>query len=201
LIHLNNYDLIDEEDKLENCQIIKSEYPKRGELLPYYYYYKNNFFKKAVIIHDSVFIQKYIDFSDNNDIKFLWNFGPVHDDSICELNLISKLKNNDDLLKIFNGDKWSGCFGVMSTIKYDFLLKIQEKYDFFNLLNYIDKRIDRCSLERIFAFICYNENIVNDTYFGNIHKYIKWGYTYNKYINNINNYKNNKEIIKVWSGR
>ena len=36
----------------KNIMVIKSEYPGRGELLPYYYFYKNKFFENAVILHD-----------------------------------------------------------------------------------------------------------------------------------------------------
>ena len=51
--------------KLYKTQIIKSEFPGRGELLPYYYYSKKKFFDTAVIIHDSVFINKKLDFNHN----------------------------------------------------------------------------------------------------------------------------------------
>jgi hypothetical protein len=44
--------------ELYKVTIINCEYPKRGELLPYYYYLKNKLFDTAVIIHDSVFINK-----------------------------------------------------------------------------------------------------------------------------------------------
>ena len=58
---------------LKNTIIINSEYKGRGELLPYIYYLRYNFFNKAIIIHDSVFINSYIDFSIDN-YKFLWEF-------------------------------------------------------------------------------------------------------------------------------
>ena len=44
---------------LYNSMIIKSEYPKRGEFLPYYYFLKTKFCDTAVILHDSIFIKKY----------------------------------------------------------------------------------------------------------------------------------------------
>ena len=57
----SNYDFI---SKIEyaNTFVIRGEYPGRGELLPYYYYLTNKLFDTAVIIHDSVFINNYIDF-------------------------------------------------------------------------------------------------------------------------------------------
>jgi hypothetical protein len=45
---------------------IKSEFPKRGEFLPYYYYYKHNFFNRAIVLHDSMEIVQYYDY---NNIK------------------------------------------------------------------------------------------------------------------------------------
>ena len=46
---------------LYKTTIINSEYPKRGELLPYFYYLQNKLFDTAVIIHDSVFINARLD--------------------------------------------------------------------------------------------------------------------------------------------
>ena len=47
---------------LINAEIIKSEFPGRGELLPYIYLLKYRWFKTAFIIHDSVFFNKPIYF-------------------------------------------------------------------------------------------------------------------------------------------
>ena len=54
----SNDEFVKSDYNYQNVIIIKSEYPGRGELLPYYYFYKNNFFNNAVIIHDSVFFHK-----------------------------------------------------------------------------------------------------------------------------------------------
>ena len=58
--------------EMTNVTIIQSEYPKRGELLPYYYFLKEAWFDTAVILHDSVFIQAPIKFDKPN--FFLWHF-------------------------------------------------------------------------------------------------------------------------------
>ena len=52
---------LETEKDLINTTIIQSEYPGRGELLPYLYFLKLKPFTKACIIHDSVFINKKID--------------------------------------------------------------------------------------------------------------------------------------------
>jgi hypothetical protein len=49
------------EINLYKTTIIKSEFPKRGEFLPYYYFLHYKFFDIAVFIHDSVFINQYVD--------------------------------------------------------------------------------------------------------------------------------------------
>ena len=58
----SNYEFIKEFVPLENIEIIQSEYPKRGELLPYIYYLKYRWFENAVIIHDSTFFHKRVQF-------------------------------------------------------------------------------------------------------------------------------------------
>jgi hypothetical protein len=194
----SNYSFIDNQDFLINCTIINSEFPKRGELLPYIYIYKNKFFDTAIIIHDSVFIQNYIDFTNYNNVKFLWDFEKKTFDDVNYIKfLISKLNYSDKILEVYDNADWKGCFGVMSVIKYDFLKHIIEKYNMLNLIDYITERDHRCCLERIFAIICYVENLTTESYFNKIHDYIPWMYTFEEYKNN----KINKDIIKVWTGR
>ena len=50
-------------EEYKNITIVESEYPRRGELLPYYYFYKNKYFDNAIIIHDSVFFQCKLSFN------------------------------------------------------------------------------------------------------------------------------------------
>lgn len=191
---------------ISNCDLIVSDFPKRGELLPYYYLINKNLFKKAIIIHDSTFINKYIDFFNISDIKFIWHFTHEWDDIEQELNMINILENNLCIIDLFNNkDKWFGCFGVQSVIDYDFINNIQNKYNIFKLLDYIDSREKRMNLERIFSVICCLEKknlYKNISLYGKIHHFIHWGYTYERYEedyknNNIENY----DLIKVWSGR
>lgn len=192
--------LLDDGIVLDNVEIIKSEYPGRGELLPYYYFYKNHYADKAVIIHDSVFINQYVDFSKINDnVNILWHFNHYHDKADDEKNIIKQLKNSDKLLEFYDkGDKWMIAFGVMSFIKWDFVVQLQEKYDLFNLLHVIKTRYDRMCLERIFGLLCHIENnnlIENPSLFGppifdmvydKYEKGLEWGET---------------KMIKVFTGR
>ena len=198
--------------ELINCEIIESEFPKRGEILPYYYFYKNKFFEKAIIIHDSTFIQQYIDFNLYEDVRFIWHFEHNWDNEIREIELLKFLDLSSSSLETLYKDKnkWKGCFGCQSIISYGFLQNIAEKYNIFKLLDFIDSREKRMHFERIFGFLCciekdkYNNyNYNNSTsIFGSIHEYIKWGYTFEKYLYDVNHKNINKyKIIKVWSGR
>jgi len=206
------------EIKTENLQIINSEYPGRAELLPYYYFLKfNNKFDTAIILHDSVFIQKYIDFTKINKYNIcLWNFNPnidkIHQNIIEQKELINNLRNSEKLLKLYDEkNKWSGCFGVMSIIKIDFLQMIEEKYKILNLLPLIKTRNDRMNLERVFGLIISYENKKKDSLIGNIHKFQKYYYNNKKYWKDydFNQYKKEKkenqlpkvDMIKVFSGR
>ena len=203
----SNFVKNDDENILENCVIIESEYKGRGELLPYYYFYKNKFFDKAIIIHDSVFIQQELNIDEEQEVQFLWHVNDHCWNNVeKEKELIMYLDNNDELLELYNNNKlWNICFGVMSFIQYDFLKIIAEKYNLFNLLEYVTSRSDRCCLERIFGLLCSNENknlINNNTFFGNIFTYKEcFFYTYEKYLLDVENNDTNLQCVKIWSGR
>ena len=201
--------------QLENTIIIKSEYTKRGEILPYYYYLQNKLFERAVILHDSVFIQKYIDFEADLENKFLWSFLHKWDDSNNEKKLIHHLNDNTTLLSFHDKKKkWHGCFGCMSVISHDFLTIINKKYNIIsNLIDKIQCRNDRMHFERIFALVFTYENELTNSVFGDIHEYIKnnnfgytWGYDYNNYSYIKTQMVESHDliplhIIKIWSGR
>lgn len=189
----SNYDFV---TKMEpyNTTVIQSEYPKRGELLPYYYYLTNKLFDTAVIIHDSVFINAHIDFSVEN-YKMLWCFNHNWDQIEDETKMINAI--NDTELKMFYENKyvWKGCFGAMSIIKHDYLMYINNKYDISKLLPHVLERYNRCSFERVIACILQKKQ-VNSTLLGDIHKYMEFGIPFDK----IDDYKH-LPIIKCWTGR
>ena len=194
--------LIDDNSNYEfinNCElyktiIIQSEYPKRGEFLPYYYYLKNKLFDTAVIIHDSVFINKYIDFTVNN-YKIIWDFEHNWDQEQDEIDMI-KIFNDQELLDFYkNKNLWKGCFGSMSIITHEYLTFINNKYDISLLLNKILNRYNRCSFERVIAVLL-QKNCYKPSLLGNIMKYCKFGTKFNK----LNSLKK-LPIIKIWTGR
>jgi hypothetical protein len=196
----SNYKYIIQRE-LYKTTIINTEYPGRGELLPYYYYFKNKLFDIAVIIHDSVFINEYIDFNVEK-YKIIWGFKNNKGDQINDETQMLNLFNDKELMQFYeNKEKWHGCFGGMSIITHDYLTFVNDKYDLSLLLDKVLTRYNRCSFERVIAVLL-QKNYKEVPLLGDIHKYCKWGITFeDKY--NKNNYKKKKHlpIIKVWTGR
>ena len=201
----------------QNVEYIKSEYPARGELLPFIYFLKYKFFENAVIIHDSVFFHKRINFEKlRKPILPLWHFNPDKENEYNFLRIASYL-NNANIVKSFynenkliinlnNTEKWYGVFGVQTFINYDFLVSIQNKYNITNLINAVHCRTDRCSLERIMAILFYIEMPklnIQKSILGNIMKYDSRSYSYNfdDYIDDLKNKRPVKYVVKIWTGR
>lgn len=158
------------EAALHKCTILRTPFQKRGELLPYHYYIINNWFANALIIHDSVFINKYIDFEtiatgdlmSETGCLFLWQFdrGSLYDNRPHDISLINNINNiarRSDLLNVYlNPTLWVGCFGVMSFIRRSFLLEINEKYKVSDLIPHVTTRQSRMAMERVFACMVFD---------------------------------------------
>jgi hypothetical protein len=193
----SNYEFIDKDfqDKMTNITVIQSEYPGRGELLPYYYYIRNKMFDTAVILHDSAFINKQINFTVDK-YAMIWEFEHTWDNVVNETRILGYLHNSAELLDYYaKKHLWKGCFGGMSVIKHDFLLELHAKYNFDLLIPHITSREFRMCFERIIACI-FQQNGSSMSLLGNIHKYCPWGINMTmmaslRYL----------PIIKVWSGR
>ena len=192
-------------DELNNTMIIESEFPKRGEFLPYYYYLRTNFCQKVVILHDSIFIKKNINFDGMvSDYKFLIHFGKEHINDPgtfqSQLKLLKSL-NNANLTTFYNKKdegSWSGCFGSMSVITYDFLKQIDDEFHLTRLIPVITQRIDRCAFERILGCILQYKHR-NSSLMGHIVNNLDWSIDFNKYKNHKYNFR--LPIIKVFTGR
>ena len=214
----SNQNYVKSEFDYKNVVVIQSEFPGRGELLPYYYYLKDAFFKNAVIIHDSVFIHKRINFEKFSKIKVLplWHFPADKENVQNTLRISSNLKNNfhirsqlnktDEMVinMNINKQKWRGVFGVQSYINYDFLKYLDMKYGITNMIRSVSCRADRCCLERIFGCLfCTEYNKLNNikSLFGSIFKYQNWGYSYESYEEDISKNRLPKYVVKVWTGR
>jgi hypothetical protein len=196
----SDYSLIDIEfeKELTNTIIVKSQFPRRGELLPYVYFLNGKYFDTAVIINDSVFLNSTVDFSlkPEENYKMLWQFEHNWDEKVNEKKILNELDDKEELLKLYNQPNlWKGCFGSMTVIKHSFLKKIHERHNLYKLIPIITSRPDRCCLERVIACIL-QLNSRNNCIFGDIHAYCKWGVPWeDKWI------LEHLPMIKVWTGR
>lgn len=201
----SNYEYVDTNNNYIDIGLIQSNYHQRGEILPYYYLYIKQLFNRCLIIHDSVFINKYIDFTKYNDeIYYLWHFEHNFNNLIDE-NKMMKILNNEKIIEKYDEKKWYGCFGVQTLISYSFVEKLQNNFKIFDLLKYIDNRSKRMNFERVFSVLCTlldNNIFENESLYGNIHNYMEWGYNYDKYITDENKDILKKyDLIKIWNGR
>lgn len=193
---------------LQNTEIIQNQFPGSGEISPYYYFYKYHWTNKIIFIHDSTILLSKFDEKKINsitDISFLWYFKDHKwDNNITISNKINNLKNKDLLLKTLQHQKWFGCFGVMSIITHDFLTKINQQFNFTNLIKYIKNREDRMDIERIFAICCYSIINKNNFFYICIHDMpFCWelNSNYNKFQSKIIRWKQKANLLKFWSGR
>ena len=216
----SNYSLVKADFNYVNVEVIQSEYPKRGELLPFIYYLRNKWFDKAVILHDSVFISKRINFARIElPVLPLWH-APYDKENLSNvLRLSSLLKNNSFIQHKLSRPKenvlssigsvdtseFNICFGVQCVIKHDFLTRIENKYKISNLIHGVHCRSDRCALERIMGTIFVEECAQLHkcrSLFGNIHSHYKsFKYNYNEYEYDFKHNRPKGIMVKVWTGR
>lgn len=198
---------IENNEILENCEIINSCIPNSRLYTPFYYLIKNliSNYDTAVIIHDSLIINNYINFMDINKVKYLWHFEThLYDNKSLELRQIEHLNNNKELIKLYNELNWHGCLGCMLVIKKNFINEIENKFNLSNLVNIINNKDEAISFERVISILCYYlyPQIKNDiSYCGDIKNMI-WGYSYRQYIKDRDN--NNlitDPLIKLFLGR
>lgn len=189
----SNYEFITDRP-LYKTTVIKSEFHGRGEALPYYYYLRNKLFDTAVIIHDSVFINRPIDFS-TTTYKMLWSFEHLWDQIPDETKMIEAFEDPELLAFYKNKNAWKGCFGGMCVITYNYLMHINAKCDIRKLLDFVKTRYNRCSFERVIACIL-QKDVRNAPLLGDIHDYCRWEITYEE-----REETRHLPLTKVWTGR
>jgi hypothetical protein len=216
----SNQNFIKADFDYQNITIIQSEYPGRGELLPFIYFLKHKWFDNAVILHDSVFIHNRIPFeSITVPVLPLWHHGYDKEHKTNLSRIASCLTNNSKIKYNINGGDnnlsllgpiKTGpiqilCFGCQCYINLVFLEKIQKKYTITNLINVVTCRKDRCGLERIMGLLfCQEFPDLKKTVslFGDIFKhYQSFSYNYDEYIEDFNKKKVPHKFVKVWTGR
>jgi hypothetical protein len=203
-----------------NLTVIQSEFPGRGEFLPYYYLLKYKWFNNAVIIHDSVFIHRRIPFEFFKvQVMPLWHHIYDKENLPNLIRIASVLTNNNELLNKLHGDtnnqllllkqqnnpSFNLCFGVQSYINLKFLESLEKKYTISKLVHVIINRTDRCSLERIMGLLfCQEVSKLKNTksLFGDICLQKKaFNYYYEDYIYDLKKGRVFYPFVKVWTGR
>jgi hypothetical protein len=195
--------------KHRNISIYSSEYPQKGELIPFLYFLKYHWFQRMVFIHDSCFFHKRISF---DKLLFpvmpLWHFNPDYEQTHNIQVQLNQL-NHSRILHTFFEQKntflskrkeWYGTFGLMCIIDYEFLNLLNEKYKLHNLTQVIKNRQHRCGLERTLSILFHKEfPLLKNcpSLLGCIFQYGIWNLKYETYKQN----KYSLPIVKVWSGR
>ena len=194
----SNTAFLDHTHILTNTIIVCSEFPGRGELLPYLYYNKYHWFDRAVILHDSAFINSYIDFSMYCD-QPLWHFdSSIYHGKKRVQRIIDCMRSSRQFDDIYKQHLWSGCFGCMSLISHANVRQLNRRFGYHRLTKTILCRKDRMALERIIGVMFYELiGRSNVSILGNIMEYCQWGYSFDQFICENPNYP----IIKVWTGR
>jgi hypothetical protein len=188
---------------LHNTTLVQSEFPGRGEVLPYYYFLKNKWFDTAIILHDSVFLHQPID-TQVTHYKFLWEFEQAADEPNYIRRVLEQLSNSHELLEFYaNRPAWKGCFGAMTIIAHEFLQFVDSRYSFEKVLAAVHTRENRMAFERVIACM-FQLHHPRETLIGNIHQYADryggWGHPYSSYLRNKDRLPP-LPIFKVWSGR
>jgi len=202
----SNQNFVKADFAYKNTFVVQSEYPGRGELLPYIYFIKNDWFENAVIIHDSVFFHFTFPFEKlTRTFASLWDFGNNDSELYNIRKVASYLKNRNKVIRnIFEwkSNTWLSSQGAQCYINRKFLLYLNNKYSLTNLTDVILNRSDRCALERIIGILIYLETKNVNTIFGDINTLPKAGsYTFDEYINAFNSGMMHHKIVKVWTGR
>ncbi len=169
--------LSDSLSEYENLSVIMSPIKSAGDMCTYKIFLENPIFQKAVIIQDSMMIEKRLENIDKIDsMNYLWYFTNhrvhwhiieepqneynlthgirVHDDAVIDViknQIVNKDFRDFALDNYFNKHTWSGCFGCLTIIDYDFLKIFDEKTGIIDLLlNFNNNRLRRVA-ESIFA--------------------------------------------------
>jgi hypothetical protein len=140
-----------------------------------------------------VFINAYIDLNVTT-YKLLWEFDH-HWDNVEEETRILQTVDSDILDFYPRKHLWKGCFGGMSIIAHEYLTKVNHSYNIGKLLPHITCRNDRYHIERIIGCLLQKYE-KNESVFGNIHEYCRWGITFEEKDN-----YTHLPWIKVWTRR
>jgi hypothetical protein len=199
--------------RLYETEVIQSEFPGAGEILPYYYFLRNKWADTMIFLHDSMFLQRpFKDNELNHSIRFHWHFtSNGFDDQRKIGSYLSLLHNNKELMEFYQNQQstWKGCSGGATIIDHQIVLSLEDKYNVFTLLTMaIKKRKDREAFERIVGILSYYEHLVNDQTTSNFGDILRYPGAFDSENNNpetashiVTQRGYDTAILKVWRGR
>jgi len=212
----SNYSFVKPEFDYKNIQVVQSEYPGRGELLPYIYFLRNKWFDNAVIIHDSVFLHKRIPFETINiPVLPFWHH-PYDKENLGNLLRIAgylkngtfirqRLSGNEINILGMNDQKFNLCFGGQCYINHSFLSTLERKYNISNFVNVFSFGTDLCGFAGILGLLFSNEfkNLGKiNSFYGDIRTHhLSFVYNYDTYLNDFKHNIIHGTLVKVWTGR
>jgi hypothetical protein len=190
--------------KLQNTEIIQSEYNGAGEILPFYYFQKQKWADTMIFIHDSMVLHRaFTEDELDHEVVFHWHFTETSQDLISKsIGLLSSLTKSKELEDYASRGSWIGCFGGACIIDASVVDMLEEKYKLSKLAAFIRTRKQRQIVERIIGIILSYEKKVASN-FGDIMKYPNTFETNNLQasIRAISSTNYNTAIIKMWRGR
>ncbi len=197
------------DEKLVNTSILQSEFPGRGEILPYYYFARKKWADTMIFLHDSMLLRRPFTSQElNHEVAFLWHFEThICDDNAGIEKLLTFLADSSGLIE-FQRKKpqWNGCFGVTSIIRLQCLEAMEAKHDFTQkLIPHITSREMRMILERVFAILFFKEAKVklgSCSIFGCIHSYPgNFRPTDERTLQNLIQNQHGLAVLKTWASR
>ena len=198
--------------RLDNTDIIYSDFAGAGETLPYYYFLMHRWADRMIFLHDTMSLYRPFrpDEIDTN-ARFHWFFTNTDNLTVSRLEqfLPSLSRSNELLPYCKQPDKWKACFGVAMIIDLQIVEQLEEKYKLFStMVMMIRNRKDREMAERALGIVLFHEKLISSTNcsnFGDI-LYHPWAFDSSvidikraKYLVEQSGYQ--AAIMKLWRGR
>lgn len=199
--------------RLYETEIIQSEFPGAGEILPYYYFLEKKWADAMIFLHDSMFLNRPFHEKElDHSVRFHWHFtSNGFDDQRKIGSYLSLLSNNNKIVEFYQNPthNWKGCSGGTTIIDYDTVHLLETKYNLFSSLTMaIKKRKDREAFERIFGIILFYEGLVSEQTSSNFGDILRYPGAFESENNNPDTASHivkqrgyDTAILKVWRGR
>ena len=181
-----------------DADVIKSEFPGAGELLPYYYAHQRREARRIVAMHDSCFLHARLPTEAwQGGFRPLWTAGHNWDAKTDYTKMLGKLRSPGRLTELaVRSDDWDVCFGVMGLTNLTFLDKVEREHGVLSILpQVVSTRTERMACERVFGLLA-SAYGSRKGYMGDIHEY-GWGQTAHQYFTRTSA----RPLEKIWTGR